>query len=348
MVLPDKQFLKALNTGEILPSMMYWPQLDAILAADERHPFAVRDTRQLWKRASQWMYCNPNEPWAPETEQLFRLGFAENAAIGAARSQHRLLRTWTRFGTYAPSKEDQELIGSALNGFAGLQLLQFGFNAAAWASPEQQDEWLQQAEAEVCKRPTPSAFSMYWYLHGNRDLLSPAQKKDANGHLRGEMEDYPIAFSQARIVAAFHPERQVWTACMMDQAWSIAKNPGPDDLWTNASEAIGHLDAMLDAMPWDNITPENTRCLVTAALMAREDNLLNLDMTAWDRRSPDAWAQAKSMLPVLECLHNIPAGPYDSGVAVNRLVPLVFDELRRLPLGQPPEMLVDSTLFVAP
>lgn len=135
---------------------------------------------------------------------------------------------------------------------------------------------------------------------------------------------------------------------MMDQAWSIAKNPGPDDLWTNAAEAIVHLDAMLDAMPWDKITPQNTRCLVTAALMAREDNLLNLDMTAWDRRSPAAWAQTKSMLPVLECLHNIPAGPYDSGVAVNRLVPLVFEELRRLPMGQTPEMLIDSTLFVAP
>lgn len=343
--MPDKQFLKDLAAGEILPNTFYWPQLDAILGTDKRHPFAVRDTTQLWKRAAQWMYCNPDEAWAPETETLFRLDFEANAADGRTRVQNRLMQTWTRYGTYTPCKEDQELIVAELKDLAGLQLLQFAFNAAEWVSPSQKEAWAKQSEAEVRRRPTPTPESMYVYLHGDISLLSPAQKQDANRHLRGETEDYPIGFAQARIVAQSHPEPEVWTACMMDQAWLIAKYPVPDDLWPNAYEAIGQLDAMLDTMPWDQCTAENTRCLITAALMEREGNLLNLDMSAWQRRCPVAWEHTKNMLSVIECLHNIPAGPHDSAVAVNLLVPIMLEEHRKLQDKPPAPMVVDSSVF---
>ena len=330
MALPDAAFLNALTSGEILSSDQYWPQLDAILGTNESHPFAVRDATQLWKRAQQWMYSHPDEPWSPETEQLFRLDFQSNAKNGSTRAQNRLLQTWLRYGTYTPSQDDQRLVASELKDRMGLQFLQFACNAASWASPEQQALWLTQSHEEVRRRPTPTPESMYVYLHGDLALLSPAQKQDANRHLMGEMEDYPIAFGQARQIAATHPEPAVWTACLMDQAWSITKNPGPDDLWTNAFEAIHHLDALLDQMQWATPTVQNTRCLVTAALMQREGNLLNLDMAAWDKRAPVQWEQVRNMLPVLESLHSVPSGPYDSGVAVNRLVPLVFAELARI------------------
>lgn len=350
MPLPDKQFLYDISRGEILSPDKYWSQLDDILATDSRHPFAVRDTTQLWKRAAHWMYCNPDTPWAPETEELFHIGFTETVSDSNMREQNRLLQAWMRFGTHTPSADHQRMIVEemARAPFQGFQWMQYAFNAADWVSPEQQAERLRQAQADANGRPTPTAYSMYVYLHGDISGLSPAQKQDANRHLCGEVEDYPIGFAQAAMVAKVHPEPEVWTACMMDQAWSITKNPGPDDLWTNASSAIEHLDALLDTMPWDQSTPENTRCLVTAALMEREGNLLGLDMSAWERRNPAAWAQTKSMLPVLECLHNIPAGPYDSGLAVNRLVPLVLDELQRLHVAQSIESPVDPSLFSMP
>lgn len=345
MALPDFAFLNALSSGEILSSDQYWPQLDAILGTSQTHPFAVRDTTQLWKRAAQWMYCNPDEPWAPETEQLFRLDFRNNAQEGKTRAQNQLLQVWLRYGTYAPSTEDQQLIASELKDRMGLQLLQFACNAAEWVTPMQKALFLEQSHDEVRRRPTPLPESMYVYLHGDISLLSPAQKQDANRHLCGEMEDYPIGFAQARQIAAVHPEPAVWTACMMDQAWSITKNPGPDDLWPNASQAIGHLDAMLDAMSWSVPTSETTRCLVTAALMEREGNLLDLDMAAWERRAPEQWALTKNILPVLECLHSIPAGPHDSGVAVNRLVPLVREELQKMDHGKEHGMSIDLGVF---
>ena len=131
----------------------------------------------------------------------------------------------------------------------------------------------------------------------------------------------------------------------MDLAWSIAKNPGPDDLWPNANDTIGHLDAMLNTMVWDTPTPETTRCLVTAALMEREGNLLDLDMVAWERRAPMQWPTVKNMLPVIECLHSIPAGPYDSGVAVNRMVPLVLAQLQQMHLGKDHDVSIDAGVF---
>ena len=345
MALPNCAFLKALTSGEILASDQYWPQLDAILGTSTSHPFAVRDTTQLWKRAAQWMYCNPDEPWAPETEQLFRLDFQNNADSGSIRAQNRLLQTWLRYSTYTPSKEDQGLIASQLKDRLGLQLMQFASNAVAWVEPQQRRLWLEQSHAEVLQRPTPTPESMYVYLHGNANLLSPAQKQSANRHLCGEMEEYPIGFGQARQIADVHPEPAVWTACTMDLAWSIAKNPGPDDLWPNANDTIGHLDAMLNTMVWDTPTPETTRCLVTAALMEREGNLLDLDMVAWTRRAPAQWPTVKNMLPVIECLHSIPAGPYDSGVAVNRMVPLVLAQLQQMHLGKDHDVSIDAGVF---
>lgn len=345
MALPDKQFLKDLLAGEILASDKYWPQLDEILAMDSRHPFAVRDSMQLWKRASNWLYANPDTPWAPETEELFRLDFENNARDGNTRVQTKLLQTWLRYGTHNPSAVYRHAILSKLKDFVGFQWMQHAVNIASWASAAQQSLWLKEAQAQTKGRPTPTAYSMYVYMHGDISGLCPAQTQDASRHLRGETEDYPISFAQARVVATFHPQPEAWTAEIMGQAWIIAKYPGPDDLWRNAFEAIGHLDAMLDEMPWDKCTIENAHCLVTAALMEREGNLLNLDMSAWERRAPAAWAHTKHLLPLFEALNDIPAGPYDSGLAAKRLAPLVLIELQKMQGTPPQEMPVDGSVF---
>ena len=53
----------------------------------------------------------------------------------------------------------------------------------------------------------------------------------------------------------------------------------------------------------------------------------------------------QALEPVLECLHSIPAGPYDSGVAVNRMVPLVLAQLQQMHLGKDHDVSIDAGVF---
>ena len=252
MHVPVQQFLTELTRGSVVFSDKCWPQLKEILATSASDPFSVQGSMRLWKRASEWMYCNPDSPWAPETEQLFEMALKQIALSDDAEEQALLLQTWTRFGTYTPSPEHQRGVVSAMNRqpyYQDFHWMQHAFNIAFWDYPANQAKRINTAEYFAQDSLMPSPFSMYVYLHGDISLLDAVHAKEANIHLRGAMRDYPIGFDQAKMVAAFHPDPNVWTTCIMDQAWSIAKNPGPDNLWTNASQAIEHLDAMLDTMP---------------------------------------------------------------------------------------------------
>ena len=105
---------------------------------------------------------------------------------------------------------------------------------------------------------------------------------------------------------------------------------------------------MLDTMPWNKTTRENTLCLVTAVLMEREGNLLNLDMSTWQQRSPGAWEHTKSLLPILECLHNIPMGPRDSHTYMDILVSLMLVEQEKRHKSAPRDIPVDPSIFAEP